>query len=216
MCYGTKNAERCFCEGDTEKCDFYEHVRKGNNIDCLDVLNVVTTCNGEHRKSMDMEPATTGSAANAEIGSKTTLPTKQKERTPMRDKRFVLNLYLEQNEELIAEIDSLIRERVKMIVREEAEKMIGGTINEEAQRVVQAKLENMKSYDMSNAIRDGIRRFIVWDSKVESLFLDQIRSYLKDRDHAINNIIREYVSNKLSNIVPVDIVTAVTDALTKR
>ena len=28
VCWGTKEIEPCFCEGDMRKCDFYENVRK--------------------------------------------------------------------------------------------------------------------------------------------------------------------------------------------
>ena len=215
ICYGTKECEPCDCNADTNKCNFYFHVReKDEKLKCLDVPNVVTTCSGEHLQSL--EPATTGSAANAEIGSKTTLPTKQKERTPMKDKRFVLNLHLEQNEELMAEIDSLIRERVKMIIREEAEKLIGGTVEEEAQRVVSNKLENMKKYELENAIAVGVKKYLVWEDHIDNAFNKAITSYLNDRSYTTNCMIRDYVNSKLSGIINADVIKAVADALTKR
>ena len=214
MCYGTKNAERCFCEGYTEKCDFYEHVRKGNNIDCLDVLNVGTTCSGEHRKSL--EPVTTGSAANAEIGSKTTLPTKQKERTQMKDKRFVLNLHLEQNKELMTEIDSLIRERVKMIIREEAEKMIGGAIQEEAVRVAKQKLADMKNYEFRNAMINAMNHKLQWDTEMKGIVAAGVKDYMRDNSYSINNVIRDAVANRLSGSLNTVAIQAVADALTKK
>lgn len=211
VCYGTKNAERCFCEGYTEKCDFYEHVRKGNNTDCLDVLNVGTICSGEHRKSM--EPETTGFAANADTGSEIS---KQKESKQMKDRRFVLNLHLEQNEELMSEIDSLIRERVKMIIREEAEKMIGGAIQEEAVRVAKQKLADMKNYEFRNAMINAMNHKIQWDTEMKGIVASGVKDYMRDNSYTINNVIRDAVANRLSGSLNTVAIQAVADALTKR
>ena len=133
----------------------------------------------------------------------------------MKDKRFVLNLHLEQNEELMVEIDNLIRERVKTIIREEAEKMLGGTIKEEAQRVVQAKLENMKKYELESAIAVGVKKYLVWEDHIANAFNKAITSFLNDRSYVINSMIRDYVNNRLSGIVNTNVIKAVADALTK-
>lgn len=214
VCFGTKNLEHCRCEGHTKKCDFYEHVRKGHIANCLDVQSVAAICSGEHLKST--EQATTGSAVNAEIGSKTTLPTEQKERTQMKDKRFVLNLHLEQNEELMAEIDSLIRERVKMIIREEAEKMLGGTIHEEAVRVAKQKLADMKNYDFRNAMINAMNHKLQWDTEMKGIVAAGVKDYMRDNNYSINCHIKDAVSNRLGVSMNADAIKAVVDALTKR
>ena len=134
----------------------------------------------------------------------------------MKDKRFVLNLHLEQNEELMAEIDALIRERVKMIIREEAEKMIGGTVQEEAQRVVRAKLDAMRNYQVEAAIASGVRKIICWNDRVDGIFKNEVKAYLKDREQMTNQAIKTYVNTMLSDVVHTDIIKAVVNAITRK
>ena len=134
----------------------------------------------------------------------------------MKDKRFVLNLHLEQNEELMAEIDSLIRERVKTIIREEAEKMIGGAIHEEAVRVAKQKLADMKSYDFRNAMINAMNHKIHWDTEMKGIVASGVKDYMRDNSYSINNIIRDAVANRLSGSLNSIAIQAVADALTKR
>lgn len=210
-CYGTKNAEPCNCEGETSKCDFFEHIKKRGYQACSDVKSAAITCSGERRTCLEQE--TTGSAVNVETGKTTVY---RKERIQMKDKRFVLNLHLEQNEELMAEIDHLLRERVKMIVREEAEKMLGGTIQEEAVRVATQKLVDMKNYDFRNAMITAMNHKLQWDTEMKGIVAASVKDYMRDNSYSINCYIRDAVSNRLGISMNADAIKAVVDALTSR
>jgi hypothetical protein len=214
VCYGTKNCERCYCKGNTAMCTFYEHIRKGESTDCTSASSADITCNGERQKFT--EQVTTGSVVNAEIGSKTIILTTQKEGQSMKDKRFVLNLHLEQNEELMMEIDNLLRERVKVIIREEAEKMLGGAIQEEAVRVAKQKLADMKNYDFRNAMITAMNHKLHWDTEMKGIVAAGVKDYMRDNSYSINCQIRDAVSNRLGISMNADAIKAVVDALTSR
>ena len=211
VCYGTKNAEQCYCEGDTSKCDFFDHIKKRGCQTCSDVKGAAITCSGERQPSMEQEII--GSAVSAEAGRTTA---NQKERMQMKDKRFVLNLHLEKNEELMAEIDHLIRERVKMIIREEAEKMIGGAIQEESVRVAKQKLAEMRSYDFRNAMIKAIETKLNWDHEMRGIVASGVKDYMRENSYTINRFISEAVNNKLSGSLNEIAIKAVADALLNR
>lgn len=134
----------------------------------------------------------------------------------MKDKRFVLNLHLEQNEELMAEIDNLIRERVKTIIREEAEKMIGGAIHEEAVRVAKQKLADMKSYDFRNAMIKAITTKLSWDNKMRDVVACGVKDYMRENAYSMNRYISEAVNNKIGTSLNEVAIKAVAEALTSR
>ena len=134
----------------------------------------------------------------------------------MKNQKFALTLALEENEELMAEIDALIRERAKAIVREEAEKMLGGAIQEEAKRVATAKISSMPSFDFSREVRNAVHSVIQWDDDMRKIASEAVDNWCKTNSYTINCHIRDHVNNKLANIVQVDVIKAVTDALIKR
>ena len=134
----------------------------------------------------------------------------------MKNQKFALTLALEENEELMAEIDALIRERAKAIIREEAEKMLGGAIQEEAKRVATAKISAMPSFDFNRAVRNAVHSVIQWDDDMRKIASEAVDDWCKANSYTINNHVRDHVNNKLANIVQVDVIKAVTDALIKR
>lgn len=134
----------------------------------------------------------------------------------MKNQKFALTLALEENEELMAEIDALIRERAKAIVREEAEKMLGGAIQEEAKRVAEAKIAAMPSYDFNRDVRNAIHSVIQWDDDMLKIVKETVENWCKNNSYTINCNIKDFIYQKLSGIVQVDVIKAVTDALTKR
>jgi hypothetical protein len=134
----------------------------------------------------------------------------------MKNQKFALTLALEENEELMAEIDALIRERAKAIVREEAEKMLGGAIQEEAKRVAEAKIAAMPSYDFNRDVRNAIHSVIQWDDDMLKIVKETVENWCKNNSYTINCHIKDFIYHKLSGIVQVDVIKAVTDALTKR
>lgn len=134
----------------------------------------------------------------------------------MKNKKFALTLALEENEELMAEIDALIRERAKSIVREEAEKMLGGSIQEEAERVAKAKLDQMKAYEFNHAMEKAIRHHIVWSDDMRKQAIDAVRAWCNEYKYTINTIIADHVETHLRRVVPVDVIKAVTAALTNK
>ena len=134
----------------------------------------------------------------------------------MKNRKFALTLALEENEELMNEIDALIRERAKMIVREEAEKMIGGAIHEEAVRVAKQKLADMKNYDFRNAMINAMNHKLQWNAEMKGIVASGVKDYMRDNSYTINNFIRDAVANRLSGSLNTVAIQAVVDALTKR
>ena len=134
----------------------------------------------------------------------------------MKNRKFALTLALEENEELMNEIDALIRERAKMIVREEAEKMIGGAIHEEAVRVAKQKLADMKNYDFRNAMINAMNHKLQWNAEMKGIVASGVKDYMLDNSYTINNVIRDAVANKLGGSLNTVAIQAVADALTKR
>lgn len=138
----------------------------------------------------------------------------------MNNQKFVLNLHLEQNEELMAEVDGLLRERAKAIVREEAEKMLGGSIQEEAKRVAKNSIEKLSAYDWKaiarQAVRDDYYLRIDWrkifKEEVEAYINAQFEDIVKD---ALNRYVREHAYSTLNGLVQADVIKAVIDAITK-
>lgn len=131
----------------------------------------------------------------------------------MKDRRFVLNLHLEQNEELMSEIDALIRERAKAIVREEAEKMLGGAIQEEAKRVAEAKISAMPGFDFNRAVRNAVHSVIQWDDDMRKIAGEAVENWCKTNSYTINSHIKDFIHQKLAGVVQVDVIKAVTNAL---
>lgn len=134
----------------------------------------------------------------------------------MKNRKFALTLALEENEELMAEVDALIRERAKAIVREEAEKMLGGSIQEEAKRVAEKKIADMPFLDFRSAIRNAVHQTIQWDGDMREMANEAMEKWCKNNSYSINCVIRDCVNNKLSGVVQADVIKAVSDALTKR
>lgn len=134
----------------------------------------------------------------------------------MKNRKFALTLALEENQELMDDIDSLIRERAKAIVREEAEKMLGGSIQEEARRVAEKKIEAMSSFDFKSHVRAAVRDVIVWDDELRNSVKAAVQDWMNSSSYTINCHIQDYVNRALSHVVQADIIKAVSDALTKR
>lgn len=139
----------------------------------------------------------------------------------MKNRKFALTLALEENEELMAEVDALIRERAKAIVREEAEKMLGGSIQEEAKRVSKIAIDKLRESDWRSMVRAAVREDLNlkmdWMNIIrsEAYRFCEVHSRSKAED-AFNSFTRGFVESKLSHLVQADVIKAVTDALTKR
>lgn len=131
----------------------------------------------------------------------------------MKNQKFALTLALEENEELMAEIDALIRERAKAIVREEAEKMLGGAIQEEAKRVATAKISAMPGFDFQRAVRNAVHSVIQWDDDMRKIASEAVENWCKTNSYTINSHIQDFIHTKLAGIVQVDVIKAVTSAL---
>ena len=133
----------------------------------------------------------------------------------MKNRKFALTLALEENEELMNEIDGLIRERAKAIVREEAEKIIGGAIQEQAVRVAKQKLADMKNYEFRNAMISAMNHKIAWDHEMKGIVASTVKDYMNDNSYTINNFIRDAVASRLGASLNTVAIQAVVDALTK-
>lgn len=139
----------------------------------------------------------------------------------MKNKKFALQLSLEDNEELMAEIDNLLRERVKMIVREEAENLLGGSIREEANRVAKTKIDSMEGYELNSAISDAVRREIRSNVDIKAEVLKEFKRWLNDKSNfflsqTIRDMVERYVNSRLALTVQPDVIKAVCDALMKK
>ncbi len=140
----------------------------------------------------------------------------------MKNRKFVLQLSLEENKELMDEIDSLIRERARAIVREEAENLIVGSIRDEARRSVKAKIDGISNYDLTDMVRSAISREIRYNSSVVSdVVKKEFISWLNDEHNSfmlqmVKNAVDRYVSARLSGVVQSDVIKAVCDALMKK
>lgn len=140
----------------------------------------------------------------------------------MKNRKFALQLSLEENKDLMDEIDSLIRERARAIVREEAEDLVGGSIRDEAHRVVKTKIDGMTNYDLTDMIRSMIAREIRYNSSVfrETVEKEVVR-WLNDEHNLfmsqmVKNAVDRYVSARLSGLIQPDVIKAVCDALMKK
>jgi len=131
----------------------------------------------------------------------------------MKNQKFTLNLHLEENEALMNEIDGLIRERAKAIVREEAEKMLGGAIQEEAKRVAEKHIKAMPSYDFNRSVLNAVCSVIKWDDDMRNTASEAVERWCKDNSYTINSHIRDFIYTKLAGIVQADVIKAVTNAL---
>lgn len=134
----------------------------------------------------------------------------------MKNKKFAITLSLEENQELMNEIDGVIRERVKMIVREEAEKMLGGSIDEEVKRVVSSKIGKMSKFDIVSAVSSAISRIVKWDGNMAKYANEAMEKWCKDHEYVINHTIGDTVSRKLNGVVQTDVIEAVANALQKK
>ena len=140
----------------------------------------------------------------------------------MKNRKFALQLSLEENKDLMDEIDALIRERARAIVREEAENLIVGSIRDEARRSVKAKIDGMSSYDLTDMVRSAISREIRYNSAVVSdVVKKEFISWLNDEHNPfmlqmVKNAVDRYVSARLSGVVQPDVIKAVCDALMKK
>ena len=134
----------------------------------------------------------------------------------MKNKKFALTLYLEENQELMNEIDNLIRERVKFIIREEAEKMLGGSVQEEVSRVVNDKIKKMNKFDIMSTVSSAIARIIRWDGSMKSCADKAMSKWCEEHTYIINQQISENVNRRLNNIVQIDVIEAITNALIKK
>lgn len=140
----------------------------------------------------------------------------------MKNKKFALQLSLEENEDLMTEIDNLLRERVKMIVREEAEDLVGGSIRDEARRVAKTKIDGMTNYNLTDMVRSVITREIRYNSSVfrETVEKEVVR-WLNDEHNLfmsqmVKNAVDRYVSARLRGLIQPDVIKAVCDALMKK
>lgn len=134
----------------------------------------------------------------------------------MKNKKFALTLYLEENQELMNEIDNLIRERVKFIIREEAEKMLGGSVQEEVSRVVNDKIKKMNKFDIMSAVSSAIARIVRWDGSMKDCADKAMSKWCEEHTYIINQQISENVNRRLNNVVQIDVIEAITNALIKK
>lgn len=140
----------------------------------------------------------------------------------MKNRKFALQLSLEDDKELMDEIDALLRERARAIVREEAENLIGGSIRDEAKRIVKSKIDGMTRYELNDIVRKAISKEIQCNSSdvreiVEKEFID----FLNDKNNyfmqqMVKREVERYVSTRLSTVVQSDVIKAVCDSLMKK
>lgn len=135
----------------------------------------------------------------------------------MKNKKFALTLSLEENTELMNEIDSMIRERVKGIIREEAEKMIGGSITEEAKRVAEAKINNMESYEISNCFRTAIVNTLSWTGEMREITSKAAEMWCENHaENVFHRAMNDFIARRLSGVVEADVINVVVSALVNR
>lgn len=138
----------------------------------------------------------------------------------MKNRKFALTLALEENEDLMNEIDALIRERAKAIVREEAEKMLGGAIQEEAKRVAEISIKKLSAYDWQSLAKKAIRDNYCLRMDWRKIFREEIEAYINAQfedvvKDALNRYVRDYTYSTLNSLVQADVIKAVISAITK-
>ena len=140
----------------------------------------------------------------------------------MKNRKFALQLSLEENKELMDEIDALLRERARAIVREEAENLLDGSIHDEAHRVVKEKIDRIAKYDLTDIVRSAISREIRYSSSVvRDVVEKEFVSWLNDEHNLfmqqmIKDAVEKYVNSRLALAVQSDVIKAVCDALMKK
>lgn len=140
----------------------------------------------------------------------------------MKNRKFALQLSLEENKELMDEIDALLRERARAIVREEAENLLDGSIHDEAHRVVKEKIDRIAKYDLTDIVRSAISREIRYSSSVvRDVVEKEFVSWLNDEHNLfmqqmIKDAVEKYVNSRLALTVQSDVIKAVCEALMKK
>lgn len=140
----------------------------------------------------------------------------------MKNRKFALQLSLEDDKELMDEIDALLRERARAIVREEAENVIGGSIRDEARRIIKAKIEGMRGYDLNEVIRHAVSQDIRYNSSgIREIVEKEFADFLNDEHNyfmqqMVKREVERYVNARLSTVVQSDVIKAVCDSLMKK
>ena len=140
----------------------------------------------------------------------------------MKNRKFTLQLSLEENKELMDEIDTLLRERARAIVREEAENVIGGSIRDEARRIIKAKIEGMRDYELNEVIRRAISQDIRYNSfSIREIVEKEFISWLNDKQNSflqqmVNCEVEKYVNTRLGLAIQPNVIKAVCDALMQK
>lgn len=140
----------------------------------------------------------------------------------MKNRKFALQLSLEENKELMDEIDTLLRERARAIVREEAENVIGGSIRDEARRIIKSKIEGMRGYDLNEVIRHAVSQDIRYNSSViREIVEKEFISWLNDKQNfflqqMVNREVEKHVNTRLGLAIQPNVIKAVCDALMQK
>lgn len=140
----------------------------------------------------------------------------------MKNRKFALQISLEENKELMDEIDALLRERARAIVREEAENLIGGSIRDEARRIIKSKIEGMRGYDLNEVIRHAVSQDIRYNSSgIREIVEKEFISWLNDKQNfflqqMVNCEVEKHVNTRLGLSIQPNVIKAVCDALMQK
>lgn len=140
----------------------------------------------------------------------------------MKNRKFALQLSLEDDKELMDEIDALLRERARAIVREEAENLIGGSIRDEAKRIAKAKIDGMTRGELKDIVTLAVYKEIRHNSSdVREIVEKEFADFLNDEHNyfmqqMVKREVERYVNTRLSTVVQSDVIKAVCDSLMKK
>lgn len=139
----------------------------------------------------------------------------------MKNKKFLLQLSLEDEKELMDEIDAVLRERAISIVREEAESLIGGAVRDEANRIAKQKIDSMGRYDAKEAFCRAVAGEIRNNSDIRGVVKNEFVSWLIDDQNffmkqTVKDAVEKYVNTKLGASCPSDVIKSVCDTLLKK
>lgn len=134
----------------------------------------------------------------------------------MKNRKFALTLNLEENQELMDEIDRLLRERVKYIIREEAEKMLGGTVQEEINRVVKERIANLKDFEWNTALQNAISNRLMCSSDVRTIIYDNCYRWISNHATIIENKVHDIISGRLKHCCDSEIIASIVNVFMGR
>lgn len=130
-----------------------------------------------------------------------------------KNQKYTLNLSIEDNEELNKAIDVMIRARVQNIIRQESESFLEQEIVKNAKACIASKAETLTESTVERWARQILREGIITTMTFNRVISEYIREHYDDFIVRIDAVITRAVNEKLSQVIPTDVVKIVAEAL---